>query len=279
MEDFDICTLSVIKSNTIKFSLSRELYDINRELIEKEAENMLKSVNCSNLEEYFKKVKEALNNKDYDYNIWNKLKTSNKKINEYNEIMNIYQKMVSMSIIKRDIFDKVIYLPCFFDNRGRQYYGSIVSPTFYIIFRYMYIFVENKDFKNLEQSRFYNKILEYKYKIDYLNLSERNSYIALIFLIEIGKFYIKTEEYMIKTEEIIESGLRNYNKEYEELKFGDRLYLNKIKVNLIKLLKGEEFDKNTIIFKDATASGLQNYGIILGYKEDKLEYLNLNGNN
>jgi hypothetical protein len=143
----------------------------------------------------------------------------------------------------------------------------------------MYIFVENKDFKNLEQSRFYDKILEYKYKIDYLNLSERNSYIALIFLIEIGKFYIKTEEYMIKTEEIIESGLRNYNKEYEELKFGDRLYLNKIKVNLIKLLKGEEFDKNTIIFKDATASGLQNYGIILGYKEDKLEYLNLNGNN
>jgi hypothetical protein len=32
-----------------------------------------------------------------------------------------------------------------------------------------------------------------------------------------------------------------------------------------------------IIFKDATASGLQNYGILMGYNEEKLKYLNLDG--
>ena len=33
------------------------------------------------------------------------------------------------------------------------------------------------------------------------------------------------------------------------------------------LLEYNEIDENTIIYKNATASGLQNYGIILGYKK------------
>jgi hypothetical protein len=40
---------------------------------------------------------------------------------------------------------------------------------------------------------------------------------------------------------------------------------------------GLPIDINSIIFKDATSSGLQNYGIILGYQEEKLKYINLNG--
>jgi hypothetical protein len=31
------------------------------------------------------------------------------------------------------------------------------------------------------------------------------------------------------------------------------------------------------LFKDATSSGLQNYGIILGYKEESLKLINIDG--
>jgi hypothetical protein len=55
------------------------------------------------------------------------------------------------------------------------------------------------------------------------------------------------------------------------------MYLNKIYYVLDDLLKHKIIDYNTLIFKDATASGLQNYGIVLGYDTEKLKYLNLNG--
>ena len=61
------------------------------------------------------------------------------------------------------------------------------------------------------------------------------------------------------------------------MKFEEALYVNKIKNELCKLLKNENIDLNTIIFKDATASGLQNYGVLLGYKKDMLMYLNIDG--
>ena len=38
-----------------------------------------------------------------------------------------------------------------------------------------------------------------------------------------------------------------------------------------------EVDVNTILFKDATASGLQNFGLIYGYKREKMKFLNLEG--
>ena len=62
-----------------------------------------------------------------------------------------------------------------------------------------------------------------------------------------------------------------------DLKFGDKLYVTKIYEKIKMLIDYNEIDENTIIYKDATASGLQNYGIILGYKKEMLEYLNLNG--
>jgi hypothetical protein len=42
-------------------------------------------------------------------------------------------------------------------------------------------------------------------------------------------------------------------------------------------LRREKEDTNILIFKDATASGLQNYGVLMGYKEEKLKYLNIDG--
>ena len=83
--------------------------------------------------------------------------------------------------------------------------------------------------------------------------------------------------YFIKTEKIITYGINNYKEKNNNLKFEDKIYIEKIYNMLYKLLKTNEIEVNEIIFKDATASGLQNYGIILGYKEEMLKYLNING--
>lgn len=269
MEDFKVCTLSVIKSNQIKFKLEKEIYDINKEIINEEKCRLINEAKCNSLEEYFEKVKIVLKDKSYNLNIMNEKR-------EY-DVLRLFQKTMSIKIIEKEIFNKVFYIPCFIDNRGRQYYGTVISPTFYVIFRYLYAFEEKKNFINLEESIFYKKIIRYSYMVKDFNLNEKETYIVIILLMEIGKFYIKTEEkYFVKTEEIIKKGLENYYKN-DRLGIEDTLYINKIKMNLRKIINNENIDLNTIIFKDATASGLQNFGIILGYKWDKLKYLNLDG--
>jgi len=81
----------------------------------------------------------------------------------------------------------------------------------------------------------------------------------------------------VTTKEIIDLGILNYKIKNIKIDFEDILYLNKIYHILDNLIKNKEIDINTLIFKDATASGLQNYGILLGYKKEKLKYLNING--
>ena len=195
--------------------------------------------------------------------------------------ISIFQKIISMYTLEKNIFEKDFYLPCFMDNRSRQYYGTLLSPTFNTLFRYFYKFSEEKNFKNLKESIFYSKIMENKKLVEDLNLGEEESYIALVLLIEIGKFYIKTDEnYFIKTETIVKAGLDNYlkdEKKEEAIDLEDKIYIKKIKENLLKLIKKEKIDHNIVIFKDATSSGLQNFGIILGYKYEMLKYLNLEG--
>jgi hypothetical protein len=184
---------------------------------------------------------------------------------------------MSLNILNRDIFDKEYYLPCFTDNRGRQYYGTLLSPTFYKIFRNMYSFVDEKEFINLEDSRFYKNLIRHKDLVKDFNLNDKESYIALVLLIEIGKNFVKvTDECFVETKYIVEMGISNFYNT-GKLDLSDAMYVNKIKNELRNLLKKEKVDINTIIFKDATASGLQNYGILLGYKEEMLKYLNING--
>jgi hypothetical protein len=197
---------------------------------------------------------------------------------ELQKILSNFQKIMSFMILNRKIIMIPHYLPCFIDNRGRQYFGSLLSPTFYKIFRYLYSFVERKNkIIDLDKSTFYNKIIKYKELVCKFNLNDVNSYLAIVLLMEIGKYYIKAEDdCFIKTEDIISTGIMKMNNN-NDLEFEENLYVNNIRNELFKILKGEEVDLNTIIFKDATASGLQNYGILLGYKKDKLKYLNIDG--
>jgi hypothetical protein len=291
MEDFPVCIKSVIRANNIKFEISKEIYDINKEIIEKEKSNILNKLNCNSLEEYFKNIKVIINDSKYCDEMLKeskimevkteeiiKLKISIKK--EIKELMDSLQKIIYLKVLEELDFNKKYYLPCFIDNRGRQYYGSIISPTFNKIFRNLYKFFEKKKFEDLEDSKFYKKIMKYEDLIKNLNLNKKNTYIALVLLIEIGKNFIEIDkEHFINTEEFIKEGIKNMKMNTKVLKIEDEMYVRKIKNELSKLINGKEIDENIIIFKDATASGLQNYGTILGYKENMLSFLNLDGEN
>jgi hypothetical protein len=57
MEDFQISYIGVIRANQIKLKLSSKLLDINKDLIQKEEKDLLRSVNCTNTKEYFSEIK------------------------------------------------------------------------------------------------------------------------------------------------------------------------------------------------------------------------------
>jgi hypothetical protein len=191
--------------------------------------------------------------------------------------MKNFQKIVSLSLLDKGILDKEIYLPCFIDNRGRQYYGTLISPTFYKTFRYLYEFVDKKDIFNLKNSKFYQRIIKYSYILEEFNADDEKKYFMIVLFIEIGKFFIKNKkELFIKTEDIIISGLNNYKNKNKDIDKEELYYLNKIYFILDNIIISNKLE-DTIIFKDATASGLQNYGIMLGYKDEMLKYINIDG--
>lgn len=269
---------AVKKSNKMGLILSKELYKMNEEHLNRKKSEILKKIGCENIDEYFKLLKKIVENERYSNKIFEK-ETMYKDIIEIKkEILSEFQNITTFMVLQKNIFNRLIYLPCFIDNRGRQYFATLVSPTFYKIFRYLYEFYEKKKFKNLENSRYYREIMKYRGYIKEFSLNEEGTYIAIVLFLEVGKFFIKnSKEYIIKTEKIIEYGIDNY-KNKTEIDFTDMLYLQKIYNNLDKIINNLEVDINTILFKDATSSGLQNYGILLGYQEEKLKFINLDGN-
>ena len=223
MEDYPICLESVIKANSIKFKLDESLYEINKKVLDKEMKDMLDYSGCLSVVDYFNKLKKISKNDSYVNNL--------EKIygEEPKKMMKIFQKMMSFNMLNKKIFNKEYYLPCFIDNRGRQYYGTLLSPTFYKIFRNMYSFVDKKEFDDLEKSKFYKNIIKNKKLIENLNLKDRESYIALVLFIEIGKNFINVnDECLVRTEDIIKIGISNFH-DTKELNLSDSMYVNKIK--------------------------------------------------
>jgi hypothetical protein len=292
MDDVSISYSSIIKANQVQFFLSSNLISINKEEINNLKNNLFKLVNCHDITEYFLKLNKLTKDNSYslklisgkenisDVTYYEILQLNNDVSKEYILLLKEFQKIISIYILENNNFtDKVFYLPTFADNRGRQYYSTILSPTFNKLFRYLYEFNEKKKFINLEDSKFYKKIIKYSNLVLEFNLSTKNSYILIVLLIEVGKFFISSvDNYIIETEKIINIGINNYKIKNKQLDFSDLLYIQKIYVQIDNLLQGN-ISENTIIFKDATASGLQNYGVLLGYKEEKLQYLNIDGDN
>lgn len=284
MFDFKIDYNGVEKAHEVCLEILLETYKNNKELIELEKREILKEHNCSTTDEYIKKTIEEIKsdaNKIMILRIkWKNEKEFLKESKKYLESVKLLgdlQKLIGLEVFKKNIYNKKIYLPCFIDNRGRQYYGTILSPTFNKIIRHMYKFRENKKIEGLEESRYYKEIMNYKKCVDEFKLEGRNVYFFIVTTIEIGKFFIKKDGiYMIKTEEIIKKGIEKYKEKNLNVDIEEKIYLKKMYNIIEKLEKKMNIDINTIVFKDATASGLQNYGVLAGYKDDMLKYLNIN---
>jgi hypothetical protein len=288
MEDFPISTHGVKKNNSMCLELSSDLYNLNSDVIIKEKMNILNKFGCFNTDDFLFKLRSITEDYRYVRNIEKKCVLINEKSymeqlklkikDEFEEILRYFQKIIPFIVLERKILDIRYYLPCFMDNRGRQYLATLLSPTFYKLFRYLYKLVEKREVRGLKESTYYKKISKYFYLISEYSLEEEKLYFLIVLFMEVGKHFIGNQGvHFIKTEYIIEVGIRNYKNQDKELKFDETLYVNKIKREISKILNGEEEDLNVLIFKDATASGLQNYGIIMGYREDKLKYLNIDG--
>lgn len=283
MENFYISEDGLVRSNEIGLVLSKENYTLNSSNIEEEEKRLFKLVECRDIDEYFNKIKKNFSDfkvlKDL-YNEYYKkmnidaygldetasLKELYREISEEKKTFKYFQEILSIQILKKICLDKKLYLPCFMDNRGRQYYSTHISPTFYVLFRHLYKFAEDRDFRFLEDSMFYKRIIAYKHLVADYNLSDKHSYALLVLFIEVGKIFIEKKECIIATESIIKCGILNYKKLNKNVCFKDLLYIEKIYSRIDKVISGY-IDANLIIYKDATASGLQNYGVILGYKK------------
>lgn len=278
MESVSVPLWGVKTANTFSYILDQRVYDLNKDAILLKKNETLEKCGCTSDGEYFDKLKKILknpkycrfsdNNEHYYKHCW--------QAPEEEEILKSFQKMTMFSILSTNIFNKKFYLPCFMDNRGRQYYGGTLSPTFYEVFRYFYKFHNKKNlFVDLEVSMFYKKLMKYKQLVQGYKLDDRHTYILLVLLMEVGKYFCGKGKCFTSVEEFIKSGIANLNN--NGLAFEENIYVSKIRDNIITLTTGGGCDYDTILFKDATASGLQNYGILLGYKEDALAYLNMDG--
>jgi hypothetical protein len=193
------------------------------------------------------------------------------------KLNSVLQRLIGISLIDGNV-GRSVYLPSYMDNRGRLYYGTLISPTFYKLFRNLYVLSNEKKFDDPTKSRFYREMIKYKTCVGRFNVDDFRSYILIILFIEVGKHFMKGGDgYIVRTEKIIELGIDNYIEKNRNIEFEDLLYMEKIYYQLDNILIKDLIDENLIILKDATASGLQNYGILLGYRLEKLKYLNLNG--
>lgn len=265
MNEFEINLTSIIKANQIGYILSQNLYILNYKNIAICEKKTLEKLECATIEEYINNC----------ISIFKKDKYCITEKNEYNKKL---QKMFIFILLKQNMFDKCFYLPCFCDNRGRQYYGTILSPTFSHTLRHLIEFSKQiYEFSELPSSEFYTKIIKYKYILSsHYQFDNMKTYVLIVLFIEVGKFFVNSDnEYIIKTENIINSGINNYKSQNKKIEYKHLLYIEKIYMLIDNLLHKNIIEFNTIIYKDATSSGLQNYGILLGYKREKLKYLNI----
>ena len=290
MVDMVLSYDGVAKTNMINFELSSKLYEMNKDIITKEETRLLEIVKCANFDEYINKIVKIVDDRTYANKLiyWKEtisdvkfsdFKSLYGEINaEYLTLFRNFQKLISLNNLHKNILDISFYLPCFMDNRSRLYLATLLSPTFYLLYRYLYIFKIEKDFCDLEESTYYKKITYYCFKVEKFKQNIKISYVLIVLFIEIGKFYKKfNNSCFLKTSDLIDAGIENYEKKNIDVCFEESLYIKKIYTVIENILITGVLDYNTIIFKDATASGLQNYGIILGYKKEQLKYLNING--
>ena len=183
----------------------------------------------------------------------------------------------------------LLYLPSFIDNRSRKYVGSGFSPTFYSLLRkFFYIKATRSD---ITKSVYYHKIIAYEYALSeytaYLEAKSRLrcssgefTFFILIILMHIGimlKHEIPHKGGLITTEAFIKRGVAACSAEPELSSLDDLAEFKRLKRMLLQYMQNYSLPEHTMLFKDATASGLQNFGQMLGIRPGLHYTLNMCG--
>jgi len=146
------------------------------------------------------------------------------------------------------------------------------------VYRYLIKFAEEKSvFSGLYESTYFKKIIIYAPLVACYKKCDTQElqYCLLTRLIELGKFYLPAGIMKYNITVFIEAGISNIYNEEPYFNYHDNIYINNIRKEIHSLIDNGVCDKNFIIFRDATASGLQNYGILLGYIIEALDAINL----
>ena len=177
-----------------------------------------------------------------------------------------------------------IYLPHYYDFRGRIYPRSPIGFVFVKSIRSFFVIDSKIDYKSLEKSIYFKKILEVSKNIEFpKNFNIRNDYdiyfLTILFL-DLGQFKRKElikPESGVKPSEFINKGIEVYkNKENSSLSVEDySKYLSIL--NCLNTFELTEDWENILINRDSTASSMQHWATILVPKDGVLEKLNLSG--
>lgn len=216
--------------------------------------------------------------------IFNKDIILDKDLEEIKKFQKKINKLIDLIRIKK-ILDweeiEYLYLPIFFDFRGRSYFDDYISPTFSKLTRlsFFYGYYDQEDLDNVKIDLIEPYMNDYikekiknvceKFEIPYKNYSVNTIFWILI---GIGKNLIEKNKTKTSLEDFIREG-SDYilNKIKKDLKFKDEIEIIHY-LDIIKSLNKEKIKKR-IILKDATASVIQNLIKILGPKNQ--ESLNL----
>jgi len=200
--------------------------------------------------------------------------------------LNIFNKFVEEMFSRTSPF----YLASYLDFRGRVYSDSKISPTTTKIYRHLYHYGV---YSNVELSFLATKLsssraakiiakhrdllyfFEKKYNTQFTDLEVS----ALLWLfLELGKLLksrlLKAGK--ISLQEFLEHGIAAYTKGFISEDFEEKIIYKKVCVAIESFFLKKKI-KKTIIYKDSTASVLQQLTKLLGHKSEKiLEIMNIN---
>lgn len=198
----------------------------------------------------------------------------------------IQQLYYILSAEKAKLLSYPIYLPHYYDFRGRVYPKSIIGFTYLKVLRATFKlpgFDKDVNYINLRKSYYFKKILNLEIAIDNRfvksELSDIDKYFLIIHLLELGKYdkgRLVTSN-GLSLQDLVNNGTKLYfNQEDDNVNIDDLIYMKIIKDNIINFVNNNKFHNITII-RDSTASFLQHWGIKLVARDEYINKLNLNG--
>lgn len=203
-----------------------------------------------------------------------------------NLIKEIQQLYYILAAERAMLFTYPIYIPHYYDFRGRIYPKSIIGFTYLKTLRAFFKLPDhNSNFNEIDikNSTYYKKIINQNIIINKFftknKLSDINKYFLIIHLLELGKHnkskFITTEGLTLQN--FVDMGsnlfLKKINTTFDP---EDLTYIKVISENINYFLKFNTF-KNITIIRDSTASFLQHWSIILSPKKEYINKLNLDG--